>query len=211
MPDKSTRIFIIDDDRSVRTSLSRLLGAAGYATEAFASAEDYLARERFDGVACLILDVRMPGGSGLELQDTLNELGSDLPILFLTGHGDIPMSVKAIRGGAVNFLTKPVREEVLLSAVKQALSQHRLNRESHDSIEKVRASMATLTSREQEVMRFILSGARNRQIATHLGITEKTVKAHRAKIMGKMGVSSAVELGRVCTLLEITPKTLTDD
>jgi FixJ family two-component response regulator len=211
MPDKSTRIFIIDDDHSVRTSLARLLGAAGYATEVFACAEDYLARERFDGVACLILDVRMPGSSGLELQDTLNELGSDLPILFLTGHGDIPMSVKAIKGGAVNFLTKPVREEVLLSAVKQALSQHRLNRERHDSIENVRASMATLTSREQEVMRFILSGARNRQIATHLGITEKTVKAHRAKIMGKMGVSSAVELGRVCTLLEITPNTITDD
>jgi FixJ family two-component response regulator len=211
MPDKSTRIFIIDDDHSVRTSLARLLGAAGYATEVFACAEDYLARERFDGVACLILDVRMPGSSGLELQDTLNELGSDLPILFLSGHGDIPMSVKAIKGGAVNFLTKPVREEVLLSAVKQALSQHRLNRERHDSIENVRASMATLTSREQEVMRFILSGARNRQIATHLGITEKTVKAHRAKIMGKMGVSSAVELGRVCTLLEITPNTITDD
>jgi FixJ family two-component response regulator len=211
MPDKSTRIFIIDDDHSVRTSLARLLGAAGYATEVFACAEDYLARERFDGVACLILDVRMPGSSGLELQDTLNELGSDLPILFLSGHGDIPMSVKAIKGGAVNFLTKPVREEVLLSAVKQALSQHRLNRERHDSMENVRASMATLTSREQEVMRFILSGARNRQIATHLGITEKTVKAHRAKIMGKMGVSSAVELGRVCTLLEITPNTITDD
>jgi FixJ family two-component response regulator len=208
MPDKSTRIFIIDDDHSVRTSLARLLGAAGYATEVFACAEDYLARERFDGVACLILDVRMPGSSGLELQDTLNELGSDLPILFLSGHGDIPMSVKAIKGGAVNFLTKPVREEVLLSAVKQALSQHRLNRERHDSIENVRASMATLTSREQEVMRFILSGARNRQIATHLGITEKTVKAHRAKIMGKMGVSSAVELGRVCAQLAIPPKTI---
>lgn len=211
MSDQSTRIFIIDDDSSVRTSLARLLGTSGFATEVFASAEEYLARERFDGNACLILDVRMPGSSGLELQDKLNELGSDLPVLFLTGHGNIPMSVKAIRGGAVNFLTKPVREEVLLSAVKQALSQHRLNRESHDSIEKVRASMATLTSREQEVMRFILSGARNRQIATHLGITEKTVKAHRAKIMGKMGVSSAVELGRVCTLLEITPNTITDD
>lgn len=211
MSDQSTRIFIIDDDSSVRTSLARLLGTSGFATEVFASAEEYLARERFDGIACLILDVRMPGSSGLELQDKLNELGSDLPVLFLTGHGNIPMSVKAIRGGAVNFLTKPVREEVLLAAVKQALSQHRLNRESHDSIEKVRVSMATLTSREQEVMRYILSGARNRQIALHLGITEKTVKAHRAKIMGKMGVSSAVELGRVCTLLEITPNTITDD
>ena len=211
MSDTTSRVFIIDDDNSVRTSLARLLGTSGFATEVFASAEEYLARERFDGIACLILDVRMPGSSGLELQDKLNELGSDLPVLFLTGHGNIPMSVKAIRGGAVNFLTKPVREEVLLSVVKQALSQHRLNRESHDSIEKVRVSMATLTSREQEVMRYILSGARNLQIALHLGITEKTVKAHRAKIMGKMGVSSAVELGRVCTLLEITPNTITDD
>jgi FixJ family two-component response regulator len=208
MSDKPMRIFIIDDDSSVRISLARLLGAAGYETEVFASAEEYLTRERFDGVACLILDVRMPGSSGLELQQTLTELGSDLPVLFLTGHGDIPMSVRAIRGGAVNFLTKPVREAVLLSAVEQALAQHRQNREGHDSIEKVRASLAALTSREHEIMRYLLSGARNRQIATHLGITEKTVKAHRAKIMGKMGVSSAVELGRVCARLDITPKTI---
>jgi FixJ family two-component response regulator len=208
MSDKPMRIFIIDDDSSVRISLARLLGAAGYETEVFASAEEYLTRERFDGVACLILDVRMPGSSGLELQQTLTELGSDLPVLFLTGHGDIPMSVRAIRGGAVNFLTKPVREAVLLSAVEQALAQHRQNREGHDSIEKVRASLAVLTSREHEIMRYLLSGARNRQIATHLGITEKTVKAHRAKIMGKMGVSSAVELGRVCARLDITPKTI---
>jgi FixJ family two-component response regulator len=211
MSDQSARIFIIDDDSSVRTSLARLLGAAGFATEVFACADDYLARKRFDGVACLILDVRMPGSSGFELQDTLNELGSDLPILFLTGHGDIPMSVKAIRGGAVNFLTKPVSEEVLLSAVEQALSQYRQNREDHDSIEKVRASLATLTSREHEVMRYVLSGVRNRQIAIHLGITEKTVKAHRAKIMGKLGVSSAVELGRVCARLDIKPKSITTD
>ncbi|MGB5180319.1 MAG: response regulator [Gammaproteobacteria bacterium] len=208
MPDKSTRIFIIDDDRSVRTSLARLLGAAGFATEVFASAEEYLARERFDGVACLILDVRMPGSSGLELQDTLNELGSDLPILFLTGHGDIPMSVKAIRGGAVNFLTKPVSEAVLLSAVGQALAEYKNDIKNNDMNNDARASLALLTSREQEIMRYILSGARNRQIASHLGITEKTVKAHRAKIMTKMGVSSAVELGRVCAQLAITPKTI---
>ena len=124
MPDKSTRIFIVDDDSSVRTSLARLLGAVGFETEVFASAEDYLARDRYDGIACLILDVRMPGSSGLELQDIVNGLGSDLPILFLTGHGDIPLSVKAIKGGAVNFLTKPVGDEVLLSAVGQALATH---------------------------------------------------------------------------------------
>lgn len=208
MPDKFTRIFIIDDDRSVRTSLARLLGAAGYTTEAFASAEEFLGRERFDGVACLILDVRMPGSSGLELQDTLNELGSDLPILFLTGHGDIPMSVKAIRGGAVNFLTKPVSEAVLLSAVGQALAQYKKDIIMNDMDNNARASLALLTSREQEIMRYILSGARNRQIAMHLGITEKTVKAHRAKIMTKMGVSSAVELGRVSAQLAIKPKVI---
>jgi len=209
MHDKAARIFIIDDDRSVRTSLARLLGAAGYTTEVFASAEEYLARAPFDGVACLILDVRMPGSSGLELQDTLNELGSDLPILFLTGHGDIPMSVKAIRGGAVNFLTKPVREAVLLSAVGRALVLQKNNIKNNDLIYKARTRLATLTSREDEVLRCLLSGARNRQIAIHLGITEKTVKAHRAKIMTKMGVSSAVELGGVCAQLAVTPKTIT--
>ena len=199
MSDTPARIFIIDDDSSLRTSLVRLLGSAGFDTEVFASAEDYLARERYHGIACIILDVRMPGRSGLQLQDALSELGSDLPILFLTGHGDIPLSVSAIKGGAVNFLTKPVGEAVLLSAVRQALALHK----------KARAHLSTLTSREHEVMCYILSGARNRQIATHLGITEKTVKAHRAKIMTKMAVASAVELGRVCALLNITPKIIT--
>ena len=209
MSDIPSRVFIIDDDSSVRTSLARLLGATGFTTEVFACAEDFLAREPFDGVACIILDVRMPGSSGLELQDTLKGLESNLPILFLTGHGDIPMSVKAIKGGAVNFLTKPVAEAVLLATVREALAAHKKERKDNELIKKMRTSLATLTSREQEVMRFILSGARNRQIATHLDITEKTVKAHRAKVMGKMGVSSAVELGRVCALLDITPKSMT--
>jgi FixJ family two-component response regulator len=208
MPEQSERIFVIDDDPSVRTSLARLLGAAGYVTEAFASAEEFLAREQFDGAACLILDVRMPGSSGLELQDTLNGLGSDLPILFLSGHGDIPMSVSAIKGGAVNFLTKPVRETVLLAAVRQALVQYKEDININNTKNNMRASLALLTRREEEIMRYILSGARNRQIATHLEITEKTVKAHRAKIMIKMGVSSAVELGRVCAQLKITPKNI---
>lgn len=211
MSDTPSRIFIIDDDSSVRTSLARLLDAAGYATEVFACAEDYLARERFDGIACIILDVRMPGSSGLELQDTLKGLESDLPILFLTGHGDIPMSVKAIKGGAVNFLTKPVDETVLLAAVRQALLVHKKKLQDNELTRKARTCLATLTSRELEVMRYILSGVRNRQVATHLDITEKTVKAHRAKIMVKMGVSSAVELGRVCAQLEIMPKTIASE
>ena len=209
MSDIPARIFIIDDDRSLRTSLARLLGSAGFETEVFASAEDYLTRERYHGIACIILDVRMPGRSGLQLQESLSELGSDLPILFLTGHGDIPLSVRAIRGGAVNFLIKPVDEAVLLSAVRQALVLHKKDRGAGESIQKVRAHLSMLTSREYEVMCYILSGVRNRQIATYLGITEKTVKAHRAKIMTKMAVSSAVELGRVCALLNITPKTIT--
>lgn len=209
MSDTPSRVFIIDDDSSVRTSLARLLDAAGYATEVFACAEDYLARERFDGIACIILDVRMPGSSGLELQDTLKGLESDLPILFLTGHGDIPMSVKAIKGGAVNFLTKPMDETVLLAAVRQALLVHKKKLQDNELTRKARTCLATLTSRELEVMRYILSGVRNRQVATHLDITEKTVKAHRAKIMTKMGVSSAVELGGVCAQLALTPKTIT--
>ena len=211
MSDTPSRVFIIDDDSSVRTSLARLLDAAGYATEVFACAEDYLARERFDGIACIILDVRMPGSSGIELQDTLKGLESDLPILFLTGHGDIPMSVKAIKGGAVNFLTKPVDETVLLAAVRQALLVHKKKLQDNELTRKARTCLATLTSRELEVMRYILSGVRNRQVATHLDITEKTVKAHRAKIMVKMGVSSAVELGRVCAQLEIMPKTIASE
>ena len=209
MSRQASRVFIIDDDSSVRKSLARLLGAAGYETEAFSSAEDYLARDTFDGIACLILDVRMPGSSGLELQDRLNELGGEPPIVFLTGHGDIPMSVNAIKGGAINFLTKPVNEDVLLSAVRQALTLNKKKRENRYSMQKHRAYLSTLTRREYEVMCYILSGARNRQIANHLGITEKTVKAHRAKIMAKMAVSSAVELGSVCTLLGITPKAIT--
>ena len=209
MSDTPARVFIIDDDSSLRTSLARLLGSAGFETEVFASAEDYLARERYCGIACIILDVRMPGRSGLQLQESLSELGSDLPILFLTGHGDIPLSVRAIRGGAVNFLTKPVDEAVLLPAVRQALALHKKGRGEGQSIQRARAHLSALTSREYEVMCYILSGVRNRQIATHLGITEKTVKAHRAKIMTKMAVSSAVELGRVCTLLGITPKAIT--
>ena len=142
MSDTPSRIFIIDDDSSVRTSLARLLGAAGYATEVFACAEDYLARERFDGIACIILDVRMPGSSGLELQDTLKGLESDLPILFLTGHGDIPMSVKAIKGGAVNFLAKPVDETVLLAAVRQALLVHKKKLQDNELTRKARTCLA---------------------------------------------------------------------
>ena len=211
MSDTPARVFIIDDDSSLRTSLARLLGSAGFESEVFASAEDYLARERYHGIACIILDVRMPGRSGLQLQDSLNDLGNDLPILFLTGHGDIPLSVRAIKGGAVNFLTKPVDEAVLLPAVRQALALHKKDRGDGESIQKARARLPILTSREYEVMCYVLSGVRNRQIATHLGITEKTVKAHRAKIMTKMAVASAVELGRVCALLGITPKAITAD
>ena len=208
MTDTSTRVFIIDDDSSVRISLARLLGSAEYETETFACAQDFLVRDEFDGFACIILDVRMPGCSGLELQDRLNELGYDLPVLFLTGHGDIPMSVKAIKGGAINFLTKPVDEDVLLSAVGQALALCKKHREGGVSTQEAHAHLSTLTHREYEVMRYILSGMRNWQIAAHLGIAEKTVKAHRAKIMYKMTASSAVELGRVCALLNITPKAL---
>jgi two-component system response regulator FixJ len=208
MTDTSSRVFIIDDDSSVRKSLARLLGSAGYKTELFANAEDYLARDGFDGIACIILDMRMPGRSGLELQDRLKEQGSDLPILFLTGHGDIPMSVKAIKGGAINFLTKPVDEDLLLSAVGQALTLHKKHRGDGDLTQQARTHLSMLTSREYEVMCYVLSGLRNRQIAAHLGIAEKTVKAHRAKIMTKMKVSSAVDLGRVCALLDITPMTI---
>ncbi len=150
------------------------------------------------GIACIILDVRMPGSSGLELQDTLKGLESDLPILFLTGHGDIPMSVKAIKGGAVNFLTKPVDETVLLAAVRQALLVHKKKLQDNELTRKARTCLATLTSRELEVMRYILSGVRNRQVATHLDITEKPLRPTGQRSWSRWGYPQPWSWGRVC-------------
>ena len=199
-------IFVVDNDASVCRGLSRLLRSAGYETETFHSAADYLEREPFDGVGCLVLDVRMPRLSGIELQLRLNEQRSDLPIIFLTGHGDLPMGIKAMRRGAEDFLTKPVDEEALLDAVQRALVRHCAVRTDRLESAVAQARLDTLTRREFEVLQCILGGTINKKIAKNLSITEKTVKAHRAKVMAKMSASSAVELGRICALLNITLK-----
>jgi FixJ family two-component response regulator len=200
-------VFVVDDDEAVRKGLARLLRAAGFAVETFASAAEYTAREAHGGVGCVVLDICMPGLDGMGLQMRLTEEGADLPIIFLTGHGDIPMSVRAMKKGAFDFLTKPVDEDVLLSAVSGALLQHRAARAVRLEVEELRARVETLTLREQEVLRCVIAGARNKQIAYYLGIAEHTVKIHRGRIMKKLGLATVTELVKVCQQAGIEPAT----
>ena len=198
-------VFVVDDDASVRKGLLRLLRSAGHGVETFESAESFLQRERYTGVGCLVLDLKMPRVSGLELQERLTRLGYQLPIIFLTGHGDIPNTVHAIKKGAVDFLTKPVDDEVLLAAVSEALARHRkLVAEAREKTD-IRQRLETLSAREFETMQCVVSGALNKQIAVHLGIAEKTVKVHRGRVMQKLGVSSVAELVRLCETAGIDP------
>lgn len=198
-------VFIVDDDDSVRRSLARLLRANGIASESFPSAEAFLAQEPEPGVGCLLLDVNMAGMSGIELQRRLAERGSDLPIVFLSGHGDVPMSVTAMKRGALDFLTKPVDASDLLEAMRQALDHHRALRESQDLRAAIEARIATLTPREREVMEALITGAQNKVVADRLAIALKTVKVHRAHIMEKMGVRSVAELLHLCHLVGLEP------
>jgi FixJ family two-component response regulator len=206
MADAEEFVYVVDDNPSVRKGLARLLHSAGHAVETFSSAAEFLARERREGVGCLVLDVRMPGLDGMELQAELAARGVDLPIVFLTGHGDIPMSVRAIKQGAVDFLTKPVDEEALLDTVRQALLQHASRRAERREIEAVQGRLRRLTSRELEVLRCVITGARNKRIAAHLGISEQTVKIHRARVMGKLGISNWTALFRACQRVGIEPE-----
>jgi FixJ family two-component response regulator len=206
MAENKHRVFIVDDDNAVRTGLTRLLHSAGYQAESFASAAEFLQRKPYDGNACLVLDVRMPGISGTELQKKLNEIDKDLPVIFLTAHGDVPMGVEAMKRGAEDFLEKPVDEIVLLEAVSKALRKHESINDECTKRAKARSSINTLTSREREILHYILGGATNREIAEFFGISEKTVKAHRGKVMQKAGASSAAELGWICSSAKIKPK-----
>ncbi|MFW2437859.1 MAG: response regulator transcription factor [Arenicellales bacterium] len=201
-----SRVYIIDDDSSVRTGLARLLHSAGFETEVFASATDFLNRDAFTGLACLILDVRMPELTGTELQEKLNEMGSTLPIIFLSAHGDLPIGVEAMKQGAEDFLQKPVDESVLLTAVGKALSRHSSIRKSKTKTVESQSIFKALTPRELEILRYIIGGATNSQIAEFFNISEKTVKAHRGKIMQKSGASSAAELGWLCSVANISAK-----
>ena len=190
-------IFVVDDDASVRKSLGRLIKAAGYEAEAFASVGEFLARRPYDGPCCLVLDVRMPGLTGLDLQEALRAAGQRLSIVFITGYRDVPVSVKAMKGGAVDFLTKPVDEAVLLGAIRQAVARTQADRRRLARLTEIQERIKTLTPREAGVFVLVVTGMLNKQIGSELGIGEKTVKVHRARVMEKMRAGSLAELVRL--------------
>jgi FixJ family two-component response regulator len=187
-------VFVVDDDASVRKSLVRLIKAAGYEAEAFGSVGDFLARRPYDGPCCLVLDVRMPGRTGLDLQEALRAAGQRLSIVFITGYRDVPTSVKAMKGGAVDFLTKPVDEGTLLGAIEQAVARTLVDRRRQARLREIQSRIATLTPREAAVFALVVTGMLNKQIGSELGIGEKTVKVHRARVMEKMQAGSLAEL-----------------
>jgi FixJ family two-component response regulator len=193
----SPTVFVVDDYAPVRSSISRLLRAAGFAVAPFASAEEFLAQYDPQKVGCLVLDLAMPSLNGLELQHVLAKAGSLLPIIFLTGHGDIPKGVQAMKHGASDFLTKPVNDEDLLAAVRVAIEKDRALRREQAELSEIRARLATLTPREREVLEYVVAGKLNKQIAGDLGTVEQTVKVHRAHLMEKMRVRSVAELVRL--------------
>ena len=190
-------VFLVDDDASVRKSLARLVKTAGYEAELFASVRDFLARAPYDGPCCLVLDVRMPGLTGLDLQEALRVAGQRLSIVFITGHRDVPVSVKAMKAGAVDFLTKPVDAETLLEAIRQAVARTLTDRRRQARVTEIRGRIATLTPREAAVFALVVTGMLNKQIGSQLGIAEKTVKVHRARVMEKMQAGSLAELVRL--------------
>jgi len=193
----SPTVFVVDDYAPARKSTSRLLRTAGFVVAAFASAEEFLAQYDPQTLGCLVLDVAMPALNGLELQRILTKTGRLLPIIFLTGHGDIPKSVQAMKHGASDFLTKPVNDEDLLAAVRVAIEKDRAIRREQAKLTEIQARLATLTPREREVLEYVIAGKLNKQIAGELGTVEQTVKIHRAHVMQKMGVRSVAELVRL--------------
>ena len=194
---KNTMIFIIDDDASMRDALSYLLLAAGYEFEAFASAEAFLERPRFEGVGCIILDVRMSGMSGLDLQRELAHVHCPMPIIFITAHGDIPMSVEAMKRGAIDFLPKPFDDEQLLGAMEAVIARHGQARTVCDETQAIEERIKKLTPREYEVFRYVITGLLNKQIAAELNIAERTVKIHRGRVMEKLAAQSVADLVRL--------------
>jgi FixJ family two-component response regulator len=198
-------VFVVDDDISVRESLEMLIGFAGWQPETFASAEEFLARPRTLTPSCLVLDISLPDLNGLELQKLIASDRVDMPIIFITGHGDVPMTVQAMKAGAVEFLTKPFNDEVLLTAIRQAITRSEATLNDQLEVQALRECYASLTPREQEVMRLVVSGMLNKQIGLKLGISEITVKAHRGKMMLKMKADSVAELVKVAMRLGLSP------
>ena len=194
-------VYVVDDDRSSRQSLEFLLVASGSKAQAFASAKEFLGFPRPEVPACLVLDVRMPGLTGLQLQEQLAELGIGIPIIFITGHGDIPMSVRAMKAGAVEFLTKPFREADMLRAIAQAIERDRAAHIQRQEMAELNQRYARLTPREREVMAHVVTGLLNKQAAAELGVAEKTIKAHRGRVMQKMEATSLADLVRMAEKL----------
>ena len=201
MRETGPTIFVVDDDAAVRRSLTRLLRSAGWNTEAFASADDLLERAPAGEPGCVLLDVQMPGMNGLELHARMAEAGISLPVVFLSGKGDIPMSVQAMKHGAVDFLVKPVEEDVLFQALDQAIRRQAAEAATRHARDSIMARLARLSEREREVLDLVLQGRLNKQIAYDLGIAEKTVKAHRGRVMEKMEAATVAELVHMCDVI----------
>ena len=205
MPDANSTVLVIDDDPELRASVGRLLRSLGLDAQLFASISDFLRSDPPDGPTCLVLDVRLPGQSGLDLQRELAAANRELPIIFITGHGDIPMSVQAMKGGAIEFLTKPFRDQELLDAIRLGLSRDRARRENEKALAALRERFESLSPREREIMIQVAHGRLSKQIAGDIGIAEATVKVHRSRLMHKMKARSLPELSRMADKLKLVP------
>ena len=205
MPEANANVLVIDDDPDLRASVGRLLRSLGQDAHLFASISDFLKSDPPDGPTCLVLDVRLPGQSGLDLQRELAAANRELPIIFITGHGDIPMSVQAMKGGAIEFLTKPFRDQELLDAIQLGLSRDRARRENEKALAALRERFESLSPREREIMIQVAHGRLSKQIAGDIGIAEATVKVHRSRLMHKMKARSLPELSRMADKLKLVP------
>ena len=205
MTEAEPTVFVVDDDPSVRRSTERLVRSMGFNVQTFATAKEFRERARIESPSCLVLDVHLPGPSGLDLQQELVQAGVQIPIIFITGRGSIPMSVRAMKGGAVEFLTKPTRSRDLLAAIRAAIERDRASHQARRQLDALRERYARLTAREREVMTLVVAGRLNKQIASEVATTERTIKFHRAHIMEKMEAESVADLVRIAGQLGLAP------